>query len=87
LKTTFKEIYDLTLKCRFPDCTHTNEKGCAVTEAIKQGIIDSHSLDNFRRMQREQERFTTTEAERRKKDRAFGKMAKNILQEKKKTKF
>jgi ribosome biogenesis GTPase len=87
LKTTFKEIYDLTLQCRFPNCTHTTEKGCAVTDALSKGIIDSHSLENFRRMQREQERFSSTEAERRKKDRAFGKMAKNILQEKKKTKF
>jgi ribosome biogenesis GTPase len=87
IKTTFNEIYELTLRCKLPHCTHTSEKGCAVIEGLDKGIIDSHSLENFRRMQREQQRFTTTEAERRKKDKAFGKMAKNIMAEKRKTKF
>jgi ribosome biogenesis GTPase len=87
IKTTFSEIFELSLKCKFPDCTHTTEQGCAVKEGLETGIIDSHSLDNFRRIQREQQRFSATEAERRKKDKAFGKMAKNILAEKKKNKF
>lgn len=84
---TFREISALALQCRFPDCTHSSEKGCAVMDALEKGIIDAKSLDNYRRMLREQERYTSTEAERRKKDRDFGKMAKEILKEKKKNKF
>jgi ribosome biogenesis GTPase len=87
IKTTFHEIFELALKCRFPDCKHTNEKGCAVIEALDRGLIDKDSLDNFKKMQREQQRFQTTVAERHRKDRAFGRMAKNIMKEKKKNKF
>jgi ribosome biogenesis GTPase / thiamine phosphate phosphatase len=86
VQTTFQEIFDLTLKCRFSDCTHVNENGCAVLEALNKGIIDRDSLENFLRLSKEQERFRLTVAEKRKKDREFGKMIKNVLKEKKKTK-
>ena len=86
LQTAFQEIFNLTLKCRFSDCTHVNESGCAVIQALNDGIIDKDSLENFRRLLKEQERFTLTIAEKHKKDREFGKMAKNVLKEKKKTK-
>jgi len=82
IKTTFQEIYELTLKCKFPDCKHVNENGCAVIEAIDNGIISRDSVDNFRKMLREEERFQTTLAEKRKKDREFGRMCKNIMKEK-----
>jgi ribosome biogenesis GTPase len=87
IKTTFQEIFDLTLKCKLFACKHTNEKGCAVIEALNAGTIDKDSLDNFRKILREQERFQTTLAEKRKKDREFGKMAKEIMKEKKKNKY
>lgn len=86
IRATFNDIFDLTLKCKFPDCTHLNEKGCAVIDAIQMGKIDEASLENYRKMVREQDRFQTTIAEKRKKDKQFGKMAKEILKEKKKNK-
>jgi len=87
IQTTFQDIFNLALKCRLPDCKHVNEKGCAVTEALQKGTIDSDSLDNYRRMLREQERFQSTIAEKHKKDKQFGKMAKEVLKEKNKNKF
>lgn len=87
LNTTFDDIFNLALKCKFPDCTHTLESGCAVLEAQEKGIISRDSLENFRKMLREQERFKITVAEKRRKEREFGKMAKSIMQEKKKNKF
>ena len=87
IKTTFNEIHYLSLKCKFPDCTHLTEKGCAVLEALENGIIDKKSLDNYRKILREQEHFQSTVAEKRKKDRQFGKMVKNIVKEKKKYKY
>jgi ribosome biogenesis GTPase / thiamine phosphate phosphatase len=87
INTTFEEIVSLGLKCRFPDCTHTNETGCAILEALENEIISSESLDNYRKMVREQQHFVSTIAEKRKKDREFGKMARSIMQEKKKNKF
>jgi ribosome biogenesis GTPase / thiamine phosphate phosphatase len=77
IKTTFQEIFDLSLKCKFPDCKHIDENGCAVIEAINTGTIDKDSLDNFIKIQIEQQRFQTTIVEKHKKDKAFGKMLKN----------
>jgi len=83
IRVTFNDIFDLTLKCKFPDCNHLNEKGCAVIDAIQKGIIDKGSLENFRKMVREQDRFQYTIAEKRRKDKQFGKMVKEILKNKK----
>lgn len=77
IKTTFQEIHKLSLKCKFPDCRHINETGCAVIEALDNGTLDKDSLDNYRKIQTEQQRFQTTIAEKHKKDKAFGKMVKN----------
>jgi len=84
LKTTYQAIFELSLKCKFPDCTHSNETGCAVLEALDNEIIDKESLDNFKRIQREQQRFQASVAETRKKEREFGKMRKNYMKDKKK---
>ncbi|HSO77507.1 MAG TPA: ribosome small subunit-dependent GTPase A [Bacteroidales bacterium] len=84
---TFEEITSLSLECKFPDCTHTDEAGCAVTEAVRNGVLSSGTLVNYKKMIREQERFTKSVAEKRKKDKEFGKMVKSVLKEKKKNKF
>ncbi len=77
IKTTFQDILDLSTNCRFPDCTHRNESGCAVTDAVNSGIIDRESYSNYLRMLKEQERFNTSVAEKRKKEKVFGKILKN----------
>ena len=87
VQTTFEEIFSLTLRCKFPDCSHINESGCAVLEALEKGVIDRDTLDNYKKIEREQQRFQTTIAEKRKKDKEFGKMIKSVLKEKKKNKY
>jgi ribosome biogenesis GTPase / thiamine phosphate phosphatase len=87
IKTTFQEIYKTSLKCKFPDCKHINETGCAVIEAFNNGTIDKDSYNNYLKIQKEQERFQTTVAEKRKKDKAFGKMVKNYKKDMKKNKY
>jgi ribosome biogenesis GTPase len=81
IKTTFQEIYNISLKCKFPDCKHINESGCSVIEALNNGTIDKDSYDNYQKIQKEQERFQTNVAEKRKKDKAFGKMIKNYYKD------
>ena len=83
IKTTFQEILDISISCKFPDCKHINETGCAVIEALKKGTIDSDSFDNYQKIQREQERFQTTIADKRRKEKVFGKMIKNYYKNKK----
>lgn len=77
LSTTFREIADVAAECRYPDCRHLNEEGCAVLEAVEKGDIDRASYENYLKMLKEQERFTTTVAEKRRKEKHFGKILKD----------
>ncbi len=86
LEMTFDNILKLTKECKFSDCTHTHEKGCAVTGAVEKGIIDRASYENYLKMEREKNRFLTSHAEKRKKEKAFGKFAKQVMEYKKRFK-
>ncbi|MEW5923417.1 MAG: ribosome small subunit-dependent GTPase A [Candidatus Zixiibacteriota bacterium] len=50
---TFGDIEEIAAGCRFGDCTHRNEPGCAVREAIKNGELDSGRLRNYIKLQKE----------------------------------
>lgn len=77
LEITFDKITRLAQHCKFKDCTHTNEVGCAVLEAVAKGEIDRASYENYLKLEREKAHFESSVVERRKKDKAFGKMVKN----------
>ena len=77
LEITFDLIFQLSGDCKFKDCTHTNEVGCAVLEAIENGEINAASYENYRKMEREKSHFEATIAEKRKKEKEFGKIMKN----------
>ena len=77
LEITFNEIVKLSKDCKFKDCTHTTEVDCAVLKAVETGTIDKLSYENFLKMEREKEHFESTVAEKRKKDKDFGKIIKN----------
>ncbi len=77
LHITFGTIAELSENCKFKDCTHTTENGCAVLAAVKNGEIDKSAYENYLKMEREKEHFESTVAEKRKKDKDFGKMIKN----------
>lgn len=72
----FDDIDELATHCRFADCQHRNEPGCAVQLAIKAGTLDERRLKNNEKLAREDARHTATLAEQRQQDRAFGKMIK-----------
>ncbi|MFO7656271.1 MAG: ribosome small subunit-dependent GTPase A [Bacteroidales bacterium] len=78
LESTFDRIISLSKNCKFNDCTHTTEKGCSVLKALEQGDIDKSSYENYLKMEREKSYFESTIAERRKKDKVFGKMVRTI---------
>lgn len=77
--TTFDNILDLAHQCRFKDCSHTTETGCAVLEALGDGSLDKSQYENFMKIERERAFFESTVAERRKKDKEFGKILKDYL--------
>jgi ribosome biogenesis GTPase len=51
----FADIEELSGGCRFRDCTHSEEPGCAVRDAVDAGELDARRLDSFHRLQREME--------------------------------
>lgn len=78
LEITFNAINELSKGCKFKDCTHTTEVGCAVLKAVESGELDKSSYENYLRMEREKEHFESTVAEKRQRDKDFGKMMKNF---------
>jgi ribosome biogenesis GTPase / thiamine phosphate phosphatase len=87
LETTFDKIMNLSLDCKFKDCSHVNEIGCSVLDAVERNEIDVSSYENYLRLEKEKAHFELSVAEIRNKDKAFGKMIKNIKKEKNKNKF
>ena len=84
LEITFDLIFQLSRDCKFKDCAHTNEVGCAVLKAVENGEIDSASYENYRKMEREKAHFEASVAEKRKRDKEFGKIMKNYKKDMKK---
>lgn len=87
LENTFDKIIDLAKECRFKDCTHSNEAGCAVLEAVQKGEVDQSSYESYMKMEREKAHFASSVAERRMKDKDFGKMVKQYKKAKGKSQY
>ncbi|MCI6151937.1 ribosome small subunit-dependent GTPase A [Fusobacterium perfoetens] len=49
----YDDIEELIKKCRFSDCTHTNEPGCQVRKAIELGTLDKRRVENYFKIKRE----------------------------------
>jgi len=53
LSRSFDDVEELAGRCRFRDCTHGSEAGCAVLEAIRDGALAAERLDSYRELQKE----------------------------------
>jgi ribosome biogenesis GTPase len=77
INKTFADISSLSSKCRFPDCRHIDEPGCAVLNALKRGNIERDSYLNYLKIRKEEERYQVSAAEKRRKEKIFGKILKD----------
>ncbi|MFH1229927.1 MAG: ribosome small subunit-dependent GTPase A [Planctomycetota bacterium] len=84
IENVFEEIIALSEKCKYKDCSHTNETGCAVLEALKSGGLDKDKYSNYARLRKETEYYRMTEVEKRRKDRKFGRFIKKAQQQQEK---
>ena len=82
INATFSDIAAWAEQCRFGDCQHDSEPGCAVQNAISRGELDARRLSSFRKLIREQAFNSATLAEKRARDKSFGKMVKAHVSEK-----
>lgn len=70
IERAFRDVFDLADGCRFRDCKHLDEPGCAVNEAISEGRLDRVRLDSMRRLVAEE---LALEEEQREREKAFDK--------------
>jgi ribosome biogenesis GTPase len=82
IAAAFDEIDALAAECRFGDCTHTVENGCAVQAALTAGIIQPERYDNYLKLRRETAHHEASYLEKRRKDKDFGKMVKAVMKQK-----
>jgi ribosome biogenesis GTPase len=78
---TFSEITELALQCRFGDCSHNTEPGCAIQKALTTDLLDERRFASYQKLMREQAFNGATLAEKKAKDKAFGKMIGNVQSE------
>ncbi len=83
LKTAFHEIDHLSTTCRFHDCSHTQEKGCAVLSAVAEGRVSKKRYQNYLKMKKESIFHEMSYQEKKKRDKQFGKMVKSVMKAKK----
>ena len=83
---SFSDILGLAESCRFKDCTHGSEKGCAVAEALKNGDLDEDRYQSYLKLRKEAAFYQLSYVERRKRDKQFGRMINVALKELRKRK-
>jgi ribosome biogenesis GTPase len=76
LNETFNDITDLAQNCRFKNCTHTDEPGCAVAKAVNDEELSLKRYQNYLKIRKESEYYERSYLERRKKEKKFGKICK-----------
>jgi len=84
LGKTFMDIVSLARDCRFKDCTHGDEPGCEVKQAVENGKLSAKRYQNYLKIRKESEFHEMSYLERRKKDKKFGKMSKAVMKNKRK---
>ena len=80
--TEMFEISDYAESCRFSDCKHIDEPGCAVLEAVHNGTLDHKVYESYLKLRREAWHFSASEHEKRKKEKSFTKLVEEVKKRK-----
>jgi ribosome biogenesis GTPase / thiamine phosphate phosphatase len=79
---SFMDAADLSMTCRFTDCTHTNEDGCSLLAALQDGRLSQDRYESYLKLISESEFHEMSYLEKRKKDKDFGRFVKTIKKQK-----
>lgn len=84
INATFADVLETSEQCRFRDCRHDGEPGCAVADAVANGTVPNERFQAFLALRREAEsaELRANEAARRRQDRKFGRVAKDAQKRK-----
>ena len=86
IEDSFSDIYELSESCRFKDCTHTTEIGCAILKALQDEELVEERYRSYLKLIKESKFHQMSYVEKRKKDRQFGRMVNTTLKHMKKWK-
>jgi ribosome biogenesis GTPase len=78
VSATFADVESLSLQCKFSNCTHVSEPGCAVQTAIEAGDLLPRRLQNYQKLMREQARNAASIAQRHADNRVQGQFYKRV---------
>jgi ribosome biogenesis GTPase / thiamine phosphate phosphatase len=76
---SYEDIAAIAGHCRFADCSHANEKGCAVLLSVAEGKLTAERYYSYLKLMKESKHFEMNYLEKRKNDKAFGKLVKNYM--------
>lgn len=79
LEESFSDIWNLSKTCRFANCTHTQEVGCALLNAIENGILQADRYQSYLKLMKESEYNELSYVEKRRKDKKFGQFVKTVM--------
>jgi ribosome biogenesis GTPase len=85
IEESFADIWSLSKTCRFANCTHTQESGCALLNAIENGILQADRYQSYLKLMKESEYNELSYVEKRRKDRKFGQFIKTAMKHHKKS--
>lgn len=85
LEESFSDIRGLSRTCRFTNCTHTQEAGCAVLAAIENGTLQTNRYQSYLKLMKESAYNELSYVEKRRKDKKFGKFIKTAMKHHKKS--
>ncbi len=77
LEQTFDLIAEKAADCKYSDCSHQVEAGCAVIQAVEDGEIDEDYYQNFLKLNKEKEHYQSTALDKKRKDKNLSKLIKN----------
>jgi len=83
VNTGFEDFVTLSAHCRYADCSHVHEPGCAVRTAIEKGELSEDRYSSYVKLKKESEYHEMSYRDKRKKDRAFGRFIKTAKKRKK----
>jgi ribosome biogenesis GTPase len=83
---SFSDIHELSATCRFRDCTHTVETGCAILQAVEDGDLAEERYRSYMKLTKESEFYQMSYAEKRKKEKQFGRMVNVAMKQMRKRK-
>jgi ribosome biogenesis GTPase len=83
--SAFEDVEILAARCRFVDCDHQTEPGCAVQSALSEGQLEPERLQQYRKLRREEARNSASLSERRDTERRTTQRRRHLAKERERT--